>query len=37
MRSHHWSHRVDADYEALRDAAAESWRAVRLDPEKGRE
>ena len=34
LRSHHWSHRVYPDYEALRDAAAESWRAVCLDPEK---
>jgi transposase len=36
LRSHHWSHRVYADYEALRDAATESWRAVCLDPEKVR-
>ncbi len=34
LRSHHWSHRVYPDYEALRDAAAESWRAVCLDPDK---
>src|SRR4051794_27975206 len=34
LRSHYWSHRVYPDYEALRDAAAESWRAVCLDPEK---
>jgi hypothetical protein len=34
LRSHHWSHRVYLDYEALRDAATESWRAVCLDPEK---
>src|SRR4051794_15303931 len=34
LRAHHWSHRVYPDYEALRDAAAESWRAVCLDPEK---
>jgi transposase len=34
LRSHHWSHRVYPDYEALRDAAVESWRAVCLDPEK---
>jgi transposase len=34
LRSHHWSHRVYPDYEALRDAAAEAWRAVCLDPEK---
>ena len=34
LRSHHWSHRVYLDYEALRDAAAVAWRAVCLDPEK---
>ena len=34
LRSHHWSNRVYPDYEALRDAAAESWRAVCLDSEK---
>jgi hypothetical protein len=34
LRSHHWSHRVYLDYEALRDAATEAWRAVCLDPEK---
>src|SRR5512144_1782028 len=34
LRSHYWSHRVFADYEALRDAAVEAWRAVCLDPEK---
>jgi transposase len=34
LRSHHWSHRVYLNYEALRDAAAESWRAVCLNPEK---
>jgi transposase len=34
LRSHHWSHRVYPDYETLRDAATESWRAVCLDPEK---
>jgi transposase len=34
LRSHHWSHRVYTDYEALRDAATEAWRAVCLDPEK---
>jgi len=36
LRSHHWSHRVYLDYEALRDAAAVAWRAVCLDPEKVR-
>jgi transposase len=34
LRSHHWSHRVYMDYEALRDAAVAAWRAVCLDPEK---
>jgi transposase len=34
LRSHHWSHRVYLDYEALRDAAVVAWRAVCLDPEK---
>jgi putative transposase len=34
LRSHHWSHRVSPDDETLRDAAAQSWRAVCLDPEK---
>jgi transposase len=34
LRSHHWSHRVYPDYEALRDAAAVAWRAVCLEPEK---
>jgi len=34
LRAHHWSHRVYLDYDALRDAAMESWRAVCLDPEK---
>jgi len=33
LRSHHWSHRVYPDYEALRDAATVAWRAVCLDPE----
>jgi transposase len=36
LRSHHWSHRVYLDYEALRDAAAVAWRAVCLDREKMR-
>ena len=34
LRSHHWSHRVYRDYQALREAAVEAWRAVCLDPEK---
>ncbi|WP_406696343.1 transposase [Singulisphaera sp. Ch08] len=34
LRSHHWSHRVYTDYEALRDAATVAWRAVCLDAEK---
>ena len=34
LRSHHWSHRVYRDYQALQEAAAEAWRAVCLDPQK---
>src|SRR4051795_4730112 len=34
LRSHHWSHRVYLNYEALLDAATEARRAVCLDPEK---
>jgi transposase len=34
LRSHHWSHRVYLDYDALRDAATVARRAVCLDPEK---
>ena len=34
LRSHHWSHRVYRDYQALQEAAVEAWRAVCLDPEK---
>lgn len=33
LRSHHWSNRWYADYEALREAAVEGWRAVCLDRE----
>ena len=34
LRSHHWSNRVYADYDALLEAATESWRQVCLDPQK---
>jgi transposase len=34
LRSHHWSNRVHADYDALLEAATEAWRKVCLDPEK---
>lgn len=34
LRSHHWSNRVYLDYDALLEAATESWRKVCLDPEK---
>src|SRR5947209_4331468 len=34
LRSHHWSHGVYRDYQALQEAAVEAWRAVCLDPEK---
>ena len=33
LRSHHWSHRVYRDYEALREAAVRSLCAVREDTE----
>jgi transposase len=34
LRSHHWSNRVYQDYDALLEAATESWRRVCLDPER---
>jgi transposase len=34
LRSHHWSNRVYADYDALLEAAAEAWCKVCLDPGK---
>ena len=34
LRSHHWSNRFYADYEALHQAALEGWRAVCLDAGK---
>ncbi|MBV8230019.1 MAG: hypothetical protein JO329_08550 [Planctomycetaceae bacterium] len=34
LRAHHWSHGVDRDDDALREAATESWRKVGLDPEE---
>ena len=33
LRSHHWSNRWYADYEAIQEAAVEGWRAVCLDRE----
>jgi transposase len=33
LRSHHWSLRVYADYEALKAAAVTAWRAVCMVPE----
>ena len=34
LRSHHWSNRWYADYEAIQDAAVEGWRAVCMDRER---
>jgi transposase len=34
LRAHHWSNRVYADYDALREAAVEAWCKVCLDLEK---
>ena len=34
LRSHHWSNRVYADYDALLEAATEAWCKVCLDSEK---
>ena len=36
LRAHHWSNGVYRDYEALLEAATESWRKVCMDPEKVR-
>ena len=36
LRSHHWSNRWYADYEAIQEAAVQGWRAVCLDREKVR-
>lgn len=33
LRSHHWSNRWYADYEALMDAAIDAWRKAALVPE----
>ena len=33
LRSHHWSNREYADYDALRQAACDAWRTTCLDPE----
>jgi transposase len=32
LKSHHWSNRAYADYDALFDAAEQAWRAVCLQP-----
>lgn len=32
LRSHYWSHRTYADYEALPVAAIEAWQEAALDP-----
>ena len=34
LRAHHWSNRVYDDYDALLEAATESWRKVCMEPEK---
>jgi transposase len=33
MRSHHWSNRSYADYDALREATCDAWQRSCLDPE----
>lgn len=33
LRSHHWSNREYADYNALRQAACAAWQTTCLDPE----
>lgn len=33
LRSHHWSNRNYADYDALQDAAIDAWRRVALVPQ----
>ena len=32
LRTHHWSNRTYADYQALEEAARDGWRRVCLDP-----
>lgn len=32
LRSHHWSNRIYADYDALRLAAIDAWQKSALDP-----
>lgn len=32
LRSHHWSNRIYADYDALRLAAVDAWQKSALDP-----
>jgi transposase len=36
LRAHHWSNAIYRDYEALLEAATESWRKVCMEPEKVR-
>lgn len=33
LRSHHWSNREYADYDALREAACDAWQTTCLDAE----
>jgi transposase len=33
LRSHHWSNRAYANYDALREAACEAWQASCLNPD----
>jgi transposase len=34
LKSHYWSHRAYADYDALEQAAVEAWQHAVLDPER---
>lgn len=34
LKSHHWSNRAYADYDAIFDAAEQAWRAVCLQPDQ---
>jgi len=34
LRRHDWSNRIHENYEALREAALQGWRATCLDTEK---
>ena len=33
LRSHHWSNRAYADYDAIREAACDAWQITCLAPE----